>query len=101
MKKIIQLVGVFLIVAVVSACSMKSMMVNERVSPYDVDKTVQVIRDNAKKIGWVSPGVRNMNKSVTKQEERLAVGRCVLLSSVTQHMPARSFRMIPVAIRHS
>lgn len=85
MKKIIQLVGVFLIAAVVSACSMKSMMVKERVSPYDVDKTVQVIRDNAKKIGWVSPGVRNMNKSVTKHGGTLKGGpvRIVELCNAT------------------
>ena len=64
-KKIIAAL-LFLSTALSSGCSMKSMMVEERVSPYDVDKTVEVIRNNAKEIGWVSPGVRNMNKSVSK-----------------------------------
>ena len=55
-----------LIIMLASACSMKSMMVQERVSPYGVDETVSKIRENAKAMGWVSPGVKNMNKSIKK-----------------------------------
>ena len=85
MKKLFKLVAVLLFVGVAAGCSMKSMMVTERVSPYDVDKTVKVIRDNAKAIGWVSPGVRNMNKSVTKHGGTLAGGpvRIVELCNAT------------------
>ena len=45
---------------------MKSMMVEERVSPYDVEKTVKKIKDNAHSIGWATPDVKNMNKSIKK-----------------------------------
>lgn len=65
-KSLAQVVGIVLLVALVSGCSMKSMMVQERVSPYDVDKTVKTIQENATAIGWASPGVKNMNKSIKK-----------------------------------
>ncbi len=65
MKKTI-LTGWLVLFVMASGCSMKSMMVEERVSPYGVEDTVKKIRENAKSIGWVSPGVKNMNKSVTK-----------------------------------
>ena len=60
--------GVILIAAVIfiSACSMKSMMLEERVSPYDLDKTIEVIQGNAEDIGWVVSGVKDMNKAITK-----------------------------------
>lgn len=74
MNKMIRLAAILLTMVAASGCSMKSMMVTERVSPYDVDKTVKVIRENAKSIGWVSPGVRNMNKSVSKHGGTIAGG---------------------------
>lgn len=61
-----KMAGIVTILALGSGCSMKSMMVQERVSPYDVDATVQRIRDNAKSIGWVAPEVKDMNKSILK-----------------------------------
>ena len=67
MKKIItRVAGIVLIAAIASGCSMKSMMLQERVSPYDVEKTIKTIQANAVAIGWVSPGVKNMNKSIKK-----------------------------------
>lgn len=59
----------FIIIAMlfISGCSMKSMMVEERVSPYDVDTTISKILENAKAIGWFSSKVRNVNKSINKQ----------------------------------
>ena len=66
MKKFLKLAAIVLSVTIASGCSMKSMMVEERVSPFDVDTTVQKIRDNAVAIGWVSPAVKNMNKSIKK-----------------------------------
>ena len=65
-SNIIKLACVAVALIAVSGCSMKTAMVTERVSPYDVDKTVATIQANAKAIGWVSPGVKNMNKSVKK-----------------------------------
>ncbi len=59
------LCAVFLTV-IISGCSMKSMMVQERVSPYNVELTINKIKENAKEIGWVTPDVKNMNKSIKK-----------------------------------
>ena len=66
MKNVTKLVGVVLALLLISGCSMKSMMVEERVSPYGLEETISKIIANAEAIGWVSPGVKNMNKSVAK-----------------------------------
>ncbi len=66
MTNVIKIMGAVLAIALTSACSMKSMMIEERVSPYGVDETVSKIQENAKAIGWVSPSVKNMNKSIKK-----------------------------------
>ncbi len=66
MKNVTKIIGVAFALLLASGCSMKSMMVDERVSPYGVDETVKKIQENAIAIGWVSPGVKDMNKSVTK-----------------------------------
>jgi uncharacterized protein (DUF302 family) len=65
-KTFAKALGVVLVIGLTTGCSMKSMMVQERVSPYDVDKTVKTIQENAKAIGWATPGVKNMNKSIKK-----------------------------------
>jgi len=65
MKKIL-VAGLVVLVSLSAGCSMKSMMVQERVSPYDVDTTVKKIQENAVAVGWVAPGVRNMRKSIIK-----------------------------------
>ncbi len=49
-----------------SGCSFRPVMIDERVSPYDVEATVEKIRTNAAEAGWVVPGVKNMNKSIAK-----------------------------------
>lgn len=64
MKNIVKLASVVLVLLLVSACSMKSMVVSERVSPFGIEETVKKITENALAIGWVVPGVKNMNKSV-------------------------------------
>jgi len=66
MKFFIKIIGVYLVVFMASACSMKSMMVEERVSPYGVEETIKKIQENAQAIGWASPTVKNMNKSIKK-----------------------------------
>jgi len=66
MKNVTKIMGVVLALLLASGCSMKSMMVEERVSPYGLEETISKIQENAAAIGWVSPGVKNMNKSVAK-----------------------------------
>lgn len=66
MKTITKLIAAFLLLGMISGCSFKSIMLEERVSPYDVETTIKKIQSNAVAIGWVSPGVKNMNKAVKK-----------------------------------
>lgn len=66
MKKICKAICLSICVLTLSACSMKDMMVEDRVSPYGLNETVAKIQENAKKVGWVSPAVKNMNKAIAK-----------------------------------
>lgn len=74
MNKLIKLVVSILIVGVISGCSFKNMMLEERVSPYGMQETIEKIQSNAKKVDWVSPGVKNMNKAITKHGGKALVG---------------------------
>jgi uncharacterized protein (DUF302 family) len=42
------------------------MMLEEHVSPFGVDETIAKIQAAATEIGWVSPAIKNMNKSIQK-----------------------------------
>lgn len=66
MNKLIKFILFAFLISMLSACSMKSMMIEERVSPFGMQETVDKIVANAQAIGWSSPGVRNMNKSIHK-----------------------------------
>jgi len=46
--------------------TMPTMMLHETVSPYDIDKTVATIKQNALDAGWVVAGVKPLHKSVKK-----------------------------------
>ncbi len=46
--------------------SLKGMMLQERPSPYGLDETVEMIRQNAQAIDWVVSGVKEMHHSVKK-----------------------------------
>ncbi len=54
---------------------MKSLMVEERESPYDLETTVKKIQENAVAIGWVASSVKNMNKSVAKHGGKVEGGQ--------------------------
>lgn len=47
--------------------AMPGMMIVEHQSKYGVDETVSRLQQAIKDAGWVSPGVRDMNKSMSKQ----------------------------------
>ncbi|GAA0679338.1 DUF302 domain-containing protein [Rheinheimera tangshanensis] len=49
-----------------AACSPKSMVVDERLSPFDLTETISTIQKNAQDSGWVTPKVINMNDNVVK-----------------------------------
>ena len=42
------------------------LMVRESESPYGVEKTVEMIKNNARNAGWVVPGVSSIHKSIKK-----------------------------------
>jgi uncharacterized protein (DUF302 family) len=46
--------------------AMPGMMLKEAVSPYDLDKTVATIKENALEAGWVVPSIKPLHKSVKK-----------------------------------
>ncbi len=45
---------------------MPKLMLKEYKSPYDIEKTVQTIQNNAKANGWVVAGVSELHKSIKK-----------------------------------
>ena len=45
---------------------MPGMMLHENVSPYDIEETVDKIKQNAISKGWVIPSVKPLHKSVLK-----------------------------------
>ncbi|KOO57630.1 hypothetical protein WH43_13735 [Rheinheimera sp. KL1] len=49
-----------------AACSPKSMVVNERLSPFDLGDTITTIQKNAHDLGWAMPKIINMNDNVVK-----------------------------------
>lgn len=71
MKRMIKASLLAALTALAMGCSMKDMMVQERVSPMDFDETVNTIIANAEAAGWVVPqkGKGNpayLHKSVKK-----------------------------------
>ena len=50
----------------VGGCSLKGMMVEERVSPYGLDETVDRISSKALEMGWVVSGVKKLDQSIKK-----------------------------------
>ena len=57
------------LVALLSSCSMGEMMVHEKQSPYEFDKTVEVITANAKAHGWIMPKVYDFQESLLKHKQ--------------------------------
>jgi uncharacterized protein (DUF302 family) len=45
---------------------MPGMMLEERLSPYSMEKTVSTIKENALAEGWVVPSIKPLHKSVKK-----------------------------------
>ena len=70
MKTILSiLIGVIigvLLTGMVGWVSAPGLMLNEYESPYGVEKTVEMISNNARDAGWVVPGVSSIHKSIKK-----------------------------------
>lgn len=48
---------------------MPGMMISERKSPYEIDKTIAIIKENAKELGWKIPKEYNFQKSISEAGE--------------------------------
>jgi len=66
MKFVLGLILGAVLVAVAGWMTMPSMMLQEAVSPYGVDKTVETIKQNALDAGWVVPSIKPLHKSIEK-----------------------------------
>jgi uncharacterized protein (DUF302 family) len=62
-------VTVMFLALVISGCNMGKMMVHEKQSPYDFDKTVELIQANAKSNKWLVPKVYDFQKSLVKYQQ--------------------------------
>jgi len=63
---VIGFVAAIVLVVVLMFTIGPSMMIHEHQSPYSLDETVNKIVENAKKEGWVSSGVKPLEKSIAK-----------------------------------
>ncbi|MEA3434233.1 MAG: DUF302 domain-containing protein [Campylobacterota bacterium] len=89
MQKVITSLGLIFIGALIMGGVMWMMapklMVHEFQSPYDVDKTVEVIAENAKKQGWVVKNVVDMQKSMKKKLKKDILPTKVMKLGQTQY----------------
>ncbi|MFE8035155.1 DUF302 domain-containing protein [Thiohalocapsa marina] len=60
------LIGMAGVVLLLAGCSMGSLMIQERRSPYDFDRTVALVQENARAQGWLVPKVHNFQQSLVK-----------------------------------
>lgn len=63
-KKFIAVTVPLGLVALLMGCSMGKIMVQENESPYQFDKTVELITENAKGRGWMVPKIYDFQKSL-------------------------------------
>jgi uncharacterized protein (DUF302 family) len=68
-KTIAKALTVVVLIALLSGCNLGEMMIHENESPYDFDKTVEVITANAKAHGWIVPKVYDFQKSLLKYKQ--------------------------------
>lgn len=63
------LLPVLLLVVLLSSCNMGQVMMHEKQSPYDFDKTVETILANTKEQGWIVPKTYDFQKSLIKHKQ--------------------------------
>lgn len=57
------------LIILLAGCNPGGMMIHEKQSPYDFDKTVDVILANAKAEGWLVPKIYDFQASLIKQNQ--------------------------------
>ena len=68
-KTITKSLTALVLVVFLSGCNVGEMMIHENQSPYDFDKTVEVITANAKAEGWMIPKIYDFQKSLLKYNQ--------------------------------
>jgi uncharacterized protein (DUF302 family) len=69
MKNFVSLIALVLATVVLAGCSVSDMMIDEKKSPYDFDKTVATIQENAMKRDWLVAKVYDFQKSLLKHKQ--------------------------------
>lgn len=69
MNKIISLVIAAAVSVLLAGCSMGHMMIHEKKSPYEYEKTIATIQENAKAEGWIIPKVYDFQQSMIKHNQ--------------------------------
>ena len=65
-----QSLSIVVVTAFLAGCSnIGGMMIHEKQSPYDFDKTVALVQENAKARGWIVPKVYDFQASMKKFEQ--------------------------------
>lgn len=81
-----------LVAVLVSGCSMGSLMIDERKSPYGFNETLATIQENAKTQGWLVPKVYDFQRSLLLHNQP-DPGRIVVLKICH---PAYAAKMLAV-----
>lgn len=55
-----------IVTGIIAWTMMPGMMLHEKLSPYDIEETVDKIKQNAISKGWVVPSVKPLHKSISK-----------------------------------
>jgi uncharacterized protein (DUF302 family) len=69
MKNVKTLIAIMFSTAMLLGCSMGSLMIHERQSPFGFEKTVEIIQENVKKEGWILTKVYDFQKSLVKHKQ--------------------------------
>lgn len=69
MKNFVSLIALVLATVVLAGCSVSDMMIVEKKSPYDFEKTVATIQENAKARDWFVPKIYDFQKSLLKHNQ--------------------------------
>lgn len=82
--------GVMALSLMLVGCSMGPMMIQERQSPYDFDKTLETIEQNAEEQGWILAHRFDFQKSLTAHDQP-DPGRLVVLKLCQPEIATRMF----------
>ena len=84
------LMGLSGAVLLLAGCSLGPVMIAEHESPYDFDKTLTLVQENAKETGWTIPKVHDFQKSLVKHGQP-DPGKLVVVKLCNPEIATRMF----------